>query len=112
MGDCIYIRGASGSHPTEEREVPSERWADGQGAEVGRILGKDHFANTTLGIWFYWSDLQDKAKLRSELLALVDLVTDPGYRNKEIERARSFSAYLRSAGEDLRRQAADENKED
>lgn len=98
MGNCIYIRGASDFHPLEEREIPSEQWADGKGAYVGRKLAMDHFANTTTGVWFYWSDLQDKAKLRRELLAIVDRVTAPGYRAEEIEGARKLTAFLRTAG--------------
>ena len=87
MGNCVYIRGASLRHPMEEREVPSEQWADG-GIEVGRLLARDHFADTTVGIWFYESDVQDKVELRARLLALVDHVTSPEYKAKEIEGVR------------------------
>lgn len=75
--------------------MPSEQWADG-GVEVGRLLARDHFANTTVGIWFYESDVQDKVELRARLLALVDHVTAPEYRADEIEDARRMSAKLRT----------------
>lgn len=103
MGNCIYIKGASDFDQLEEREIPSERWMDGEGAAVGRILAKDHFANSTVGIWFYWSDVQDKARLRRELLALVDHVCAPEYRAEDIEDARRLSAGLRAIGEASRK---------
>jgi len=110
VGDCIYIRGATDGHPLEEREIRSEWWAEGEGAEAGRILAKGHFANTTLGVWFYWSDLQDKVQLRRELLALVDHVTAPEYRAERIERAKRRPAGFRAIGE-LRRKKTDKKGE-
>ncbi len=42
--------------------MPSEVWM--YPAEAGQILGEGHFLNTTVGVWLYESDLQDKMKLR------------------------------------------------
>lgn len=110
MGNCIYIRGASGRHPLEEREIASEHWQEGEGAYVGRILAKGHFANTTIGIWFYASDVGDKVELRRQLLALVDHVTAPEYRAEEVEHGRRLSAWLRGQGEASRERAKREAK--
>jgi len=109
MGNCIYLRANKGE-PPEERVVRSELWAEDDGAEVGRILRRDHFANTTVGIWFYWSDLLDKAQLRRELLALVDHVTAPEYRAEEIEHTRERSAWLRGIGEASRQKKTTKKK--
>lgn len=70
MGQCIYVaeRTSTKKEPVT-REVASEKWMDP--ASVGRTLGQDHFMNTTIGVWFYESDLHDKRALRKRLMDLV-----------------------------------------
>jgi hypothetical protein len=75
MGQCIYVAETTGR--PETRELPSEVWMNP--AEAGRLLGEKHFLNTTLGVWFYESDLWDKQALRAQLLALVEHVTSPEF---------------------------------
>lgn len=82
MGQCIYVAEMPKRRGTTEteivtREMPSELWMSP--AAAGAVLAEGHMLNTTIGVWFYESDVLDKEALRVKLLALVDHVTAPGY---------------------------------
>lgn len=80
MGQCVYVKGADIKSGVEVREMRSETWM--VPAQAGEVLAEDHFANTTMGVWFYESDLWDKKALRKKLLAIVDHVTKQGFLPK------------------------------
>ena len=75
MGECIYVAETADGPAT--RQMSSEVWM--APAAAGEWLAKGHFLNTTIGVWFYESDLWDKEALRRRLLALVDHVTAPDF---------------------------------
>jgi hypothetical protein len=95
MGQCIYVAERTGRKlGPVAREMRSETWMDP--AEAGRVLAEDHLLNTTLGVWFYESDLWDKKALRRRLMALVRHVTSP-----------SFMPRYEAWGREVRRAAQD-----
>jgi hypothetical protein len=77
MGQCIYVTESLGPRKDRlvVREMRSEVWMNP--AEAGRVLAEDHLLNTTIGVWFYESDLWDKKALRRRLTALIAHVTSP-----------------------------------
>jgi hypothetical protein len=84
MGKCIYVAEKAGRKPGPvTREMRSETWMDP--AAAGRVLATDHLLNTTLGVWFYESDLWDKRALRRRLMALVRHVTSPEFLREHEE---------------------------
>ncbi len=79
MGQCIYVTESLGPRKDGPvvREMRSEVWMTP--AEAGRMLAEGHLLNTTIGVWFYESDLWDKKALRRRLAALIRHVTAPEF---------------------------------
>jgi len=104
MGQCIYVaeETASKDGPVT-REMRSEAWMDP--AASGRALAEDHFLNSTLGVWFYESDLWDKQALRERLLALVEHVTSPSFLPEYEEVGRNYGEARAALAETGRRAA-------
>jgi hypothetical protein len=115
MGQCIYVaerldagkddlRARARAGAPLVREMPSELWMHPE--EAGRTLGKDHLLNTTIGVWFYESDLWDKRALRRRLMALVQHVTSPEFLRDYEEWGREMLKVQRN----LRRKRRDKRK--
>jgi hypothetical protein len=75
MGQCIYV--AMTDNGIVTREIPSELWMKPEAA--GKALGVGHLLNTTIGVWFYETDVWTKRDLGKRLRALADYVTSPGF---------------------------------
>ena len=97
MGQCIYV--AMTDNGIVTREVSSELWVHPEAA--GRALGASHLLNTTVGVWFYETDLWTKRDLRKRLRALADHVASPGFLRsvesygKELLRRSGCSVFAR-----------------
>jgi len=75
MGQCIYV--AMTDNGIVTRQIPSELWMKPEAA--GKALGEGHLLNTTIGVWFYETDVWTKRDLGKRLRALGDYVTSPGF---------------------------------